>query len=1069
MRPSAFTLALATGFALTAVVQVAWGAAAPPEVVSRRDPAAPFTAGMDDSSVPALSRDGRYVLFVSAASNLVTNDTNGALDVFLRDRTNATTVLVSANASGTASANGPSSFPALSADARFVVFESKASDLAPNDTNETTDLFLRDAAAGTTTLVSVNKDSTAPGNASSGRPQVSADGWYVAFGSTASDLVENDGNANGDVFVRDLLLGTNVLASVNWAGTNTANGWSGSPAISPDGRYVVFESYAADLVTNDVGATLDIFLRDLALGQTTLVSVGTNNLAAGQCENPAMSAEGRYVAFESTARTLVGGSVQTLGSVYWRDVQAGVTKLVSGVGADPFFRTNSANSPVITTDGSQVAFTAGPNGVKTLGFSRRIYVWDALPDAVRLVTVASDGVTPANGDSHSPEISDDHRYITFLSNATNLVANVTNGAYQVYQRDLVAGVTTLVSVTRDGRGHTSGDPAASTSADGRWVAFHSVDGNLVADDDNEAYDVFVRDLSAPSTELVSRAHPSAISTTPSGPSSVSPKPVSADNRFVVFTSPAGNLAAGDTNGTYDVFVRDRTARTNLLISVNTNGLPGNTASHDAVLSADGRYVAFLSQATDLAPNVTNRTDNVYLRDLQIGTTTLISATASSFGSTSPAAGLSISVDGRVLAYQSLANDLVPGISFTRRFLNVFAYDRLAGTNRLVSLNRTGVGGNGNSTSPVVSPDGNKVLFASAASDLMPTSLPGSPPRVFVRDLPTGTLTVVTDDAGRGSISPGAQVFSADSQRVAFAGGTNGLVCDLPTARRTALIGGGTNLAISGNGRFVALEKLPTTDPPHTNWDIVVVDTVTGGQMLASLNRDGTGGGNGPSRSPALSQDGRYVVFRSRATDLVAAPVSGVGDVFVRDLLTAQTTLLSLSRAGATAGNALSSKPCLGPDGRTVLFESFASDLLTADLNQTKDVFLLHLSTPDSDGDGMDDDWEVTYFGNLSRDGKGDADEDGIGDLDEFKAGTNPVNDGSVLRVITLESLLTGATTVYWNAVAGRTYVVQYKDDLATDWTNLPASVTSGSTTASTQDPTAPAAAQRFYRVLLVSP
>ena len=199
------------------------------------------TAGTAGGSYfdPVISANGRFVTFVSFASDLVTNDTNdtnGMLDVFVRDLKTGSTGLVSVNSAGTGSGNGASDLPAISADGRFVAFRSGASDLVANDTNRTFDVFVRDLKTGTTTLVSVNSAGTGSGNGSSGSaiargeeiaapPVISADGRFVAFVSFARDLVDNDTNGNqSDVFVRDLKTGTTTLVSVNSAGTRSGGG-----------------------------------------------------------------------------------------------------------------------------------------------------------------------------------------------------------------------------------------------------------------------------------------------------------------------------------------------------------------------------------------------------------------------------------------------------------------------------------------------------------------------------------------------------------------------------------------------------------------------------------------------------------------------------------------------------------------------------------------------------------------------------------------------------------------------------------------------------------------------------
>src|SRR6059036_2743086 len=185
------------------------------QAVSLANPSIPATdGGNSDSSGSDISADGRFVLFLSSASNLSTNDDGGRfVDVFLRNRTNNTTTLVSVNLTGAGGGNGHSVSPVISTDGRYVAFESEAANLVANDTNGVSDVFVRNLQSGTTTLLSVNSSGTGAGNGASTSPAISADGRYVAFVSAASDLVDNDSNAAWDIFVRDLQAGTTALAS----------------------------------------------------------------------------------------------------------------------------------------------------------------------------------------------------------------------------------------------------------------------------------------------------------------------------------------------------------------------------------------------------------------------------------------------------------------------------------------------------------------------------------------------------------------------------------------------------------------------------------------------------------------------------------------------------------------------------------------------------------------------------------------------------------------------------------------------------------------------------------------
>jgi Tol biopolymer transport system component len=289
-----------------------------------------------DSFAPSLSADGRYVAFASDASNLVAGDSNDATDVFVRDLVAGTTRRVSLGAGGrqgdAASGGSGAGGPAISADGRYVAFGSGASNLVPGDTNGRVDVFVRDLVAGTTRLVS-RSSAGVRGNGDSVRPAISANGRYVGYESDATDLVPGDTNDAIDVFVRDLAAGTTARVSLVDGGRGQANGFSSAPALSAAGRYAEFTSTASNLVAGDTNATPDVFVRDLRLGRTYRVSVGAHGQTAGYAAGGALSAAGRYVAFDSGAPDLVPGDTNQVRDVFRRDRYARVTLRISLDGA----------------------------------------------------------------------------------------------------------------------------------------------------------------------------------------------------------------------------------------------------------------------------------------------------------------------------------------------------------------------------------------------------------------------------------------------------------------------------------------------------------------------------------------------------------------------------------------------------------------------------------------------------------------------------------------------------------------------------------------------------------------
>jgi len=321
-----------------------------------------------DSDYASISADGRYVAFCSGASNLVEGDTNGAADVFVRDREAGTTERVSVSSAG-AEGDGGGYWPAISADGRYVAFSSGATNLVESDTNGVVDIFVRDRLAGTTERVSVSSAGAEGDYGGDYYPAISADGRYVAFFSEATNLVESDTNGVTDTFVRDRLAGTTERVSVSSAGAE-GNGASYWPSISADGRYVAFHADADNLVEGDTNGAADVFVRDREAGATERVSVSTAGAEGnGASYYPSISGDGRHVAFYSGASTLVAGDSNICWDVFVRDRLLGTTERasVSSAGAEGNY---DSWWPAISGDGRHVAFhssasnlVAGDNNV----------------------------------------------------------------------------------------------------------------------------------------------------------------------------------------------------------------------------------------------------------------------------------------------------------------------------------------------------------------------------------------------------------------------------------------------------------------------------------------------------------------------------------------------------------------------------------------------------------------------------------------------------------------------------------------------------------------------------------
>jgi len=374
----------------------------------------------------------------------------------------------------------------------------------------------------------------------------------------------------------------------------------------------------------------------------------------------------------------------------------------------------------------------------------------------------------AESGSRGLAITPDGRFIAFTSAASNLVPGDTNGFYDVFVRDRWAGTTERVSVDSTGNQGNDNSAYPAISSDGRFVAFASVATNLVAGDTNGAYDVFVRDRQAGTTERISVDSGGNQGNGSSGFDGLSTfgLAISADGRFVEFQSLATNLVTGDTNAVEDIFLRDRQLGTTERISVDSSGTQSNGSSDRGSISADGRYVSFESVATNLVPGDTNASMDVFVRDRQLGTTERVSVDSGGVQGNADSAERSLSADGRYVAFTSSASNLVAGD--TNGFSDVFVRDRQAGTTELVSVSTGGAQGNADSQHPSISADGHFVAFRSSATNLVIGDT-NAATDIFVRDRQAATTERVSVDSSgvQGNGDSAHPSIDSDGRFVAF--------------------------------------------------------------------------------------------------------------------------------------------------------------------------------------------------------------------------------------------------------------------------------------------------------------
>lgn len=862
-----------------------------------------------------ISSDGRFLAFVGLSTPWVTGQVcpNGQTMIVLWDRTTNTHALVSHVAGNpSACALGMSREPSLSADGRYVAYHSEAEDLVAGqiDGGFDADVFVYDRLTDLNRLVSHSVSGPlVAGNAGSSNARLSADGGFISFGSTATDLVVRQVTplpSRGHVFLADRVSGALRLVShAPSAPHHAANDGSFQASLSADGRYVAFSSFARDLLPGltKTQPGSDVYLYDRADASLRLVSA-----AAGQplvtandiSSNPLVSRDGCCVAFWSFATDLVAGQVggsNTRSSVMLWERAGARMHLVSHAAGKPSQMTNGFSGssfnvpdnlsgpsfdldaeadtvyfPSNGTDLSDDALDLNGDGATD------VFAWRRADDAAELLSrrAAGQPSLSANRISSEPATSADGQVVAFLSSAGNLdwaFEPSRNGYEQVFVHDRANGTTRLAS----GVGGSATRACESTntqpvvSADGSLVVFLNRGSDLVPGWVNEfgRTHVFAFDRATGGLRAVSHAagQPNVAATGASRAVAVS-----ADGRFVAFVSDAPDLVAGQIDALFqpDVFLHDRTTGLTQLVShASTSAVTaGNGGADRPALSADGRYVAFVSTSTDLQAGQTTPAGlerNVFLFDRLSGAITLVSRALSSPLVAAGAGPDAPSIDdaGTRVAFQSEATNLVPGQVDTPGTFDVFAWQRASGQIQLASRSAAGaqVAGNGPAHAPRLSGNGRFVAFESQATDALAGQVDANGGRdVIVHDLLTSTSRL----ASRASVSP----------------------------------------------------------------------TTTA---------------NAPSTLTGLSVDGGRALFVSRATDVVAGQVQvglGGSHAFVYESLTGTTLLASRSQASPSRpGDVEIASARLSANGSTVTFSGGGTDHVANDYNLWVDVFAFTLPAP----------------------------------------------------------------------------------------------------------------------------
>ncbi|MBA9064546.1 VCBS repeat-containing protein [Methylobacterium fujisawaense] len=814
----------------------------------------------------SLSADGTKVAFASKANNLVPGDTNGASDIFVRNLANNTTTRVSIAADGAQTPNGSSSTnPVISPDGTKVAFVSSAANLVSGDTNGARDIFVKDLATGTVTRVDTTADGTqAETGSDSFSPVFSPDGTKIAFVSTAGNLVSGGESGTYTVYVKDL--NTQAITRVSAAADGTpANGRNASPVFSPDGTKIAFVSEAGNLVGNGTNGTLAIYVKDLNTQAVTRVSTGPDgtplNLGgdlvpafspdgtkiafvdslskqayikdlatdaltavapvpnASVTQRVAFSSDGTQLIFVSGDSTLVPGDTNAALDVF----SAWTGQTTTGLVYDKADRVSSETSGKLTFTDEDVGDThtvtvkPGDGAVGTLtarisqdsGTAAGVIDWEytvdhkavaglakgqtktetftltvddghgGTADQVVTITIVGDNDAPhitafgpfkrlstrsdgreANGASPHFVLSADGNTLVFASDADNLVDGDTNAKRDIFSKDLRTGVVTRLTAV--GSTEANGDSDRfNLSPDGKKLVFVSDASNLVDGDTNDTADVFVKDLD---TEAIIRLSAPSDGSTPTGTISFgrsaleytlgSPK-FSSDGKEILFSSEVSNLVSGDNNNAIDGFVWNSNTGKITRITTTSENLESVTGhgNGDPVLSPDGKKVAFISYSDNMVPDDTNDTFDIFVKDLDSGAVTRVSTSSKNEQANGPSQYSIFTPDSKKIIFVSDASNLVA--DDTNSSPDIFIKDLETGTTTRIS-----VGSNGEQLSlrgdldPVLSPDGTKLAFVDDATGM-----------AYVKNLVTQELIPVAP-VPRTS-DPISHPSAAESQRLAF--------------------------------------------------------------------------------------------------------------------------------------------------------------------------------------------------------------------------------------------------------------------------------------------------------------
>ena len=911
------------------------------------------TANDDMPFVLGMSADGRFVAFATLSA-LDSGDNNSARDVYVRDRATQTTIWASVPLAGHDGGVSPRenvSVQSMSANGRFVVFQSDADDFDLADTNGTSDVFVADLWNHTVKLASTTADGPSGIEGKSYWGNISPDGAFISFTSDAANFVTDDTNRAADVFVGSTNTAAHTAAAFaastfngpSWSG-NTTNGIpevGGQGFVyvqlgkAPTSDVTIAVSSGASRVASVSPATLTFTPENWAQTQVVTVAAVDDHAPNGDRGldvflDKCMSADAAYNG--------VGGGRFKFNVLDSLDLGADTNEpYVRASNSDPGYAGQSLSATgrydvFVSTDRELV-----PGDTNSY---YDVFLRDRLTGQIERESVSSTGAEDKDGAKYGGSASADGRYVVFTSAAHGLVAN-DHSAFspQIFLRDRVLGTTTRVS---EGPSHLDEDNAsynAFISADGSTVVFGSRATNLVANDKNGVEDIFVYDVA---TGVVSRLlAPGGVE--PGAPSD--PTGVSADGSKISFSSTAREWSGVEMNGEWQAHWFDRSTGSAVLIS-QVAGTAATGDCSESSISPDGEYVAFSTDAPNLDITDTNGFSDVYVYDILGATMTRITSAASCpRGSVRP----KVSLYAQRVLFSSDCEDLPT--SSGNDVMDAFMWVSAGNTVQRVSFDALGGDLMSNVNAVSMSSRGDVVAF-SVNEDVMndgstkggvfsrgftvaPALIVSKPHGLTVQDggnstytvqlstQPTGdvTITVSSDNAALGTVSPTTITFTPSNWEIP----------------QTVTITG----AASGSGDFNTFLTSASSDSNYNSLEATGVKV----QLVSSwrISTDGSwseikqGGTN-----PVVSSDGRYVVFIT-TDSLDIRDGNGTFDAYRKDRQTGEIKLVSTTEDALHAAGMVTSGISVSGDGRYVGFVT-STDLDSKDTNARADFYVFDALT-----------------------------------------------------------------------------------------------------------------------------